>query len=211
MPEEWFRSPDWSAEAEAYFEQRLRRARAFNRPQYLRIKALALIAHGGMAEAKGARGLLRRVIKDYPESLDVVMAHEHLGELDAREGDRRAAEAHYREALRIAPERNVYGDAALRLPELLIDAGGDAEREEARVMLDAIPPTELVFSSQRFRYAVARARLAWPGDEAEARRYAEDALREAAREIPDFTRHPSVGLVEADSKVLSEMQQLARA
>jgi hypothetical protein len=71
-------------------------------------------------------------------------------------------------------------------------------------VLDAITSSELVIPSQRFRYAVARARLARAsGEDGEARRYAEDALREAARK-------PRVGRsVEADPKVLCEMQQLA--
>lgn len=34
----------------------------------------------------------------------------------------------YRMALRLAPERHVSADAALRLPELLIEDGGDTER-----------------------------------------------------------------------------------
>jgi tetratricopeptide (TPR) repeat protein len=210
MAHEWFRSADWNARAQEDFEQRLGRARPFNRSQYLRIKALALIDHGGKAEARGARELLVRVIENYPESGDVVMAHEHLGELDVREGRRTAAEAHYRAALRLAPKRNVYGDAALRLPELLIDDGCDATRSEASEVLDAIASRDLVFASQRFRYAVARARLARAsGDKVEAGRYAESALTEAARDTPDFPRHPTVGQVDADRKVLREMRKLA--
>lgn len=211
MAEEWFRSPDWSPQAQEEFEQRLGRARDFNRSQYLRIKALALVDHGGKAEAKGARELLLRVIEGYPESGDVVLAYEQLAELDLREGQRSSAKAHYRMALRLAPERHVYGDAALRLPELLIEDGGDDQRNEARSLLDAITTSDLAFASQRFRYAVARARLARAsGNTVEARRYAEDALREAARDTPDFPRHPTVGLVDADRKVLKEMREFAR-
>jgi tetratricopeptide (TPR) repeat protein len=210
VPEEWFRSPDWSPQAEEEFQQRLARARDFNRSQYLRIKALALVEHGGKAEARGARELLVRVIEGYPESGDVVMAHEHLAELDVREGQRSSAKAHYRMALRLSPERHVYGDAALRLPELLLEDGGEDQRDEARSLLDVITTSDLVFASQRFRYAVARARLARAsGDKVEARQYAEDALRETARDTPDFPRHPTVGLVDADRKVLKEMGKLA--
>jgi tetratricopeptide (TPR) repeat protein len=111
VTEEWFRSGDWSAEAQEELEARLHRARAHSRPQYLTIKAGALLGHGGRTEAEGARHLLRRVIETYPESLDVVAAHELLGRLDAAEGDRRAAIAHYRQALQLSPERHVYGDA----------------------------------------------------------------------------------------------------
>ena len=138
MSEEWFRSQDWSPQAREDFEQRLRRAREINRPQYLRIKALALLGHGGNAETVGARELLSRVIDNYPEAGDVVMAHEHLGEIDVSEGQPASAVEHYRTALRLAPERNVYGDAALRLPELLIEEGGTHKRSEAESLLRAV-------------------------------------------------------------------------
>ena len=210
MPEEWFRSQDWSAKAQEDFEARLRRAREYNRPQYLAIKAGALLAYGGKGEAAGARHLLLRVIETYPESLDVVGAHELLGQLDVREGDRHGAERHYREALRLSPERHVWGDARLSLPELLIEDGSDEAQREAGGLLDALPPIALTFSSQRFRYAVARARLARDsGHRAEARRYADDALREAEMAKPDFSRHSTVGRVTADPTALREMNELA--
>ena len=57
--------------------------------------------HGGDAEARGARELLVRLIETFPGSGDIVIAHEHLGELDAREGHRSAAEAHFRAAMRL--------------------------------------------------------------------------------------------------------------
>jgi hypothetical protein len=212
MAGEWFRSPDWSTNAREDFEHRLARTRDFNRPQYLRIKALALMGHGGKAEVRGARELLARVIEDYPDAGDVVMAHEHLAELDVRDGQRAPAKEHYRTALRLAPERHVYGDAALRLPELLIEDGGTEERNEAESLLGNVAHHDLVFRSQRFRYAVARARLAHAGGNvADSARYAEDALREAARDTPDFARHPDVGFVDADRTTLEEMRRLAVA
>ena len=210
VAEEWFRSSEWDVRAQEGFEERLRRASSSYRPQYLRIKALALMDHGGDAEARGSRELLVRLTETYPGSGDVVMAHEHLGELDAREGHRSAAEDHFRAAMRLAPERHTRGDAALRLPELLIEDDTDESRCEARQVLDAIPPDSLVFAGQRFRFAVARARLAQAeGEDAEARRYAENALNEAGRDAPDFPRHPTIGLVTADKTVIDQMQKLA--
>jgi tetratricopeptide (TPR) repeat protein len=211
VSDEWFRSPDWSPQAQEEFERRLGRARDFNRSQYLRIKALALVNHGGTAEASGARELLVRVIEGYPDSGDVVMAHEHLAELDVREGQRSSAKAHYRMALRLAPQRHVYGDAALRLPELLIEDGGDDERDESSAAAGRDHDKRSRLRESAFRYAVARARLAHAsGNKVEARQYAGHALREAARDTPDFPRHPTVGLVDADRNVLKEMRKLAR-
>jgi hypothetical protein len=59
---EWFRSGDWSSDAQQDFETRLGRARARNRAQYLRIKAVALIDAGNL---DAATSLLRRVVDDY--------------------------------------------------------------------------------------------------------------------------------------------------
>lgn len=209
MGDEWFRSASWDVRSQHEFEERLRRASSPNRPQFLRIKALALMDQGGDEEARGARALLVRVIEAYPGSQDVVLAHEHLGELDAREGRRSAAEDHFRAALRLAPERKTRGDAELRLPELLIEDDTEESRREAREVLDAISPGSLVFASQRFRFAVANARLARAdGDDVGASRYAETALEEANRDAPDFSRHPTVGVVRAERGVLDEMTRL---
>jgi hypothetical protein len=42
MAEDWFRTPGWDDGAREDFERRLARARPHNRPQYLKIRALAL-------------------------------------------------------------------------------------------------------------------------------------------------------------------------
>lgn len=62
-PTEWFRTSDWDDDARAEFEKRLGRARDHNRPQYLRIKALALRDAG---DKQAAGSLLRRVLDEYP-------------------------------------------------------------------------------------------------------------------------------------------------
>lgn len=212
MADNWYRSSEWSKPAQEEFERRLRRARNSNRPQYLRIKALALLEQGGRKEGRAARELLNRVIQDYPDSLDVVVAHEALGESYAREGSSADAEEQYRTALRLSQEGPVRGDAPLRLPELLIETGGKDKHAEAERILDAIDVEgDLVFASQRFRYAVCRARLAHArGDASGASEYAAAALQVAARDTPDFPRHPTVGLVQAGKTLLNEMRRLVR-
>ena len=203
---------EWDVHAQDEFEERLRRASSFNRSQYLRIKALALMDHGGNTEARAARELLVRLIETYPGSGDVVMAHEHLGELDAREGCRSAAEAHFRAAMRLGPSGTHAAMLHSAFRNFLIEDDTDESRWEAREVLDAIQPGSLIFASQRFRFAVAQARLAQAeGDDAEARRYAENALKEAGRGARDFPRHPTVGLVTADKTVIDEMQKPRRS
>lgn len=93
MPD-WFRSPDWDAAAQADFEARLRRARAWGRPQYLRIKGLSLERAG---ETAGARALWERVLEEAGADarLEQANALEHLADSYAEEDP--AAAVGYRE------------------------------------------------------------------------------------------------------------------
>jgi hypothetical protein len=43
MGRPWYATPDWNDDVAEAFEARLRRARAYNRPQYLRTKAVNLL------------------------------------------------------------------------------------------------------------------------------------------------------------------------
>jgi hypothetical protein len=209
----WYRDPRWNQRIEDEFERRLARARAHNRPQYLRIKGLTLLESGGASERPAARDLLQRVIDDYPDSLDVVWVHEALAGFYEEEGALVDAEAHWRAALRLSLEGNVHGDAQLRLPELLIRTEEDEKVADAEAILSTIDvQRDLAFKSQRFRYAVCRARLAIARDDSgEAAEYAAAALRETAVDTPDFPRHPHIGRVLADDDLLRELRRLAAA
>jgi hypothetical protein len=74
---DWFRSREWSPEAQADFEARLARARPYNRAQYMRIKGLALADAG---EKRGARQLWERVLESTEEfaTAQQASALEHL-------------------------------------------------------------------------------------------------------------------------------------
>jgi hypothetical protein len=75
---DWFRSPGWSTGEREDFETRLKRVRVTSRPQYLRIKALAIEEEVPAA----AEELLRRIITDYADHWpEVAFAHERLGDL----------------------------------------------------------------------------------------------------------------------------------
>jgi len=213
VTDEWYRDPHWNKAVEEEFERRLARARADNRPQYLRIKGLALLEKGGEKERAAARGLFRRVIEDYDDPLnnfDFLVARETLAELDEADGALDEAEAQYRAALQLSSEGNVRGDAPLALAELLIRRGDEEKLAEAGAVLDSVDESDLTFKIQRFRYSACRARLAAiSGETEEAAAYATAALREASTTDPDFPRHSDIGHVHARESVLREMRELA--
>src|SRR5260370_25482471 len=116
---DWFRDPAWDRATRKDFEERLNRARIGSRPQYLRIKALAL---RDAQKLGGAKELLNRLVNDYPESLDCRQGLELLGDIARREGVIETAERNYREVIRRWPDLNATtGMVEVSLAELLTD------------------------------------------------------------------------------------------
>lgn len=86
--DDWYRSPDWDPADQRLFDEKLQRARAWNRPQYRRIKGLALLEAGDDRRRDAGRNLFRRVIDEHPDAVpDLVVVRNALGRSLAREGD----------------------------------------------------------------------------------------------------------------------------
>jgi tetratricopeptide (TPR) repeat protein len=206
MADEWFRSTAWDKAARADFEARLSRARSTSRPQYLRIKGLAL--HGA-GRTDDAVTLWTRVIEDYPESLDAASAREFLADTARSSGDLDLAQAHYRALLNDRPALNATtGLAELSLAEVLIEGGTDDGYREARQLLDKVLERDgaLLFNKSRFRWEVTSAVLAGRVGDGAVRRSAASAALELVGRGPQFARHPTVGLVEANEATIRWLQ-----
>lgn len=209
MANDWFRDPAWDEANRAQFEQRLKRARAWSRPQYIRIKGLALRDAG---ELDGAQVLFERVITEYPESLDAASAREHLGDLAVRTGRPVEAEAHIRALLADHPTLNATtGLAELALAELLIEHNDEPSRIEARSMLDAVGRRlkGIAFNDARFRWFVAQSALASQTGQLDEQQEAAQAALSLVGQAPQFPRHPTVGLVDADQPTLLWLHKAA--
>jgi tetratricopeptide (TPR) repeat protein len=209
VSDEWFRRPEWDDAAREEFERRLARARPFNRSQYLRIKALALLEAG---EDEGARVLLLRVL-DHPDgnAHDVGIATEHLGNLAVQHGDRELAELYYRRVL--AEPRypsGTTGGVEIALAELLLDKGGYGHTEALTLLHSWLGRPDLKFSNQMFRWHLAVIKAAEQAGDRETARRSADAALELASRGPQFPRHKDVGLVHADPVTLRRLRKLAR-
>lgn len=209
MPTDWFRTADWDAAARDEFERRLLRTRAHNRPQYLKIKALALRDANKTA---GPRALLHRALVE-PEIYDFEAAHvtELLGDLSRQDGDRDEAEARYRHVLTTWPTLNgTSGNVEISLAEVLVDQAGNDPAEETMRLLDAwLARPQLQFDSQLFRWQLVLIRLSMrTGDDETIQRAARTALALAERG-PQLPRHKTVGLVTTDEATLRWLRDLA--
>ena len=155
---DWFRDPAWDRATRDQFEDRLNRARIGNRPQYLRIKALALRDAG---ELEAAKQLLNRIVSDYPDSMDCGFCLELLGDIAREEGSSENAEKHYREVLRRWPDLNgTTRMVEVSLAEVLTESAGPDRHEEALRLLDSALKRGRMMNSDLFRWNIALARVA---------------------------------------------------
>jgi hypothetical protein len=209
VPDEWFRSPLWTDEARTDFEARLGRARGYNRPQYLKIKAIAL-REAGLIEP--ARDLLMRVAEQ-PEvhGFEVASAQELLGDLAVLRDEPDEAERFFRWVLTEWPTLNgTSGAVEISLAELLIERNRDTERDEAQALLSSWMDRDgLKFDHTLFRWHLALIALAEQiGDRETIQRAAQTALTLAGRGR-QFPKHGDVGLVRTDLATLNRLERLA--
>lgn len=208
MADAWFRSPDWSPDAQIDFEARLRRAHAGNRTQYIRIKGIALRESGRI---DAARSLWSRILEnDLGHEFERASTIEHLADSYVGQ-DPTYAEQYYRRLLAEHPTLNgTTATAEISLAEILIDKGDTASLEEALALLNSfLERGTSQFPSVLFRWHLALILIAEAiGDEETVQRAARTAL-DLAERGPVFPRHKTVGVVHADKKTLKRLRQLA--
>lgn len=198
------------------FEKRLSKARRYNRPQYLRIKAVSLSDLGSFEADSTAVALLQRIIDEYPEIWhEVNFAHEKLGHIYHRRGNYAESECEYRIVVRSynKSRSGTSGVCDLTLAELIVETKQQSKFSEAADLLTgAAESGSIVFAQDWFRYWVAAARLAnATGRLRDAADFAKKALARAEDKTLTFARHPTVGNVRAHPDTLNEMRMLADA
>jgi hypothetical protein len=208
MALDWFRTPSWGGPATSEFEVKLARSRVHNRSEYLKIKALALDDAG---DSEAAVGLLKRIIDDYPDSLDYAYAFELQGDILRRDGKKVEAEQCYRCVLDRRPDLNATsGTAPLSLAEVLLEQHGAAAVPEVLSLL-AYPHMRLAFNDQMVRALILSARAAEiAGDFALRRSEAQRALA-LADAGPQLARYPTIGVPQLADRELNELRRLASA
>jgi len=196
VADDWFRSPDWSPEAQQDFELRLRRARAGNRTQYTRIKGIALRESG---QIDAARDLWLRILEsDLGHQFEKASTIEHMADSYVAE-DPRIAERYYRQLLADHPTLNgTTATGEISLAELLIDKGDRASMEEALALLNSfLERGTSQFPNVLFRWHLALIRIAEATGEPETVQRAARTALDLASRGPVFPRHKDVGVVHA--------------
>lgn len=190
--DDWYRNTDWSAATEAAFRDKLSRSRS-QRPQYLRIQAHYL--------ADGHPRAALALIDEYFETgdlFDVPMAYCAQAQAYCCLGDIGEAIVAYKRALsweeshphHISPARTYY-------PKLVAEHRLSGEYDYALdILANRFQPMDLQFPLARYHWNGSNALIASElGHHAEAREFAERALRAAAETESPFRYHKNVGLV----------------
>ena len=198
----WFRSADWDTQAQAEFETRLGRAKAYNQVQYRRIKAIALLESGNTGKAAAGREMLLSIISggDVPQfervsALSLLGSHLH----DAGRPDE--AEGYLRRVLEMIETNRSGSDGleAIRLAEILLARGGSADLAEAQVLLEGQAEDPPTFVASRFRLALAATRVALARDQPQmAVEWAQAALVYADAKHSGLANHPTLLLAKVD-------------
>jgi hypothetical protein len=92
---------------------------------------------------------------------------------------------------------------------VIVRAGWSDRYPEALDLLDGARRAGLTFKVERWRWLIARARIASrTGDAAAAANLAAEALALLQDPALDFPRHPDVGLISADRGTIRELEAM---
>ena len=202
---DWFRRTTWTDADRESFNARLKRCRsAENKAQYLRIQAVCLAEAGQHA---AAIELFDRLLREFPDSMEIALAHAERAGLFAKLGKTDDAIAAYRAALQREPERpNVRTGSWLNFGWFVVTRQLTGLYDEAARVLDEFrDEAAFIFPIGEYRYAAIQALLAAArGDQTQAREYAEQALFESAKTHSGLRYHPTLGLVGSKHSTMDE-------
>jgi tetratricopeptide (TPR) repeat protein len=208
---EWFRRTTWSDADREDFNARLKRSRGVgNKAQYLRIQA-GHLADAGLHAA--AIELLDRLFAEFPRRIELAQAHAQKADSLAKLGQLEAAIGEYRTALQTERDfPNVRTNAWLDFGWLVVERQlTDFYDEVSRVLQEFREEDGLKFPAIEYRYATIQALLADARSEkAQARKFAKQALAEAAKDHSGLRYHSTVGLVGSEQATFaSRLRTLA--
>ena len=212
MAKEWYRNETWNETIATEFETKLKRARGDDsKAQYLELQGCTLLFVPDEKVHLIGINLLNRLFANYPsETLPVVGGYNALGVYYLKNKDWKQAEHYFRTVvsyLDIPFIQSPFRDAKLKLAETLLHSENKVALSEAYDLIRTFPVDELMLNSQLFYfYNLAALVCDALNKKTEAKEYAGSALELASITEPQFSRHKTVGLVQATEQQISMLQ-----
>jgi tetratricopeptide (TPR) repeat protein len=205
---DWYRSSDWSEDAQKLFEEKLRRARSNSgRAHYMRAKAEYLSEIHDPYYHAAAINLINRSMEVYPEGSD--RAYELLGKIYESDGDLQQAETCYRMAIKYEQKSIYKGMSEYYLGILLASSNEPEKMKEAQEILDKIGSDTvfLLISGRFYDFIVTKALLSEKlCDFEKAVYYAKEALLAKEKES-QLLQHPKANI----GRITTEKLELMRS
>ncbi len=216
MPrKDWFRRTTWTEQDSADFAQRLQRARPENRPQYVRIQAVALHATAEPSNLRAALSLLDYFFRNWPEDIFLANAFWQAARCHEELDEEQSALLAYRRPLDAQRGRpNVQPPTALDLGMFVLRLGRtDLYAEVLSVLNEFAREQTMVFPVERYHFHLIHALLAArTGNDQDARPHAVIALDEAKKTQTGIPHHPTLGLVDrVDARLHDELAKIVGA
>ena len=194
--DDWFRRATWTDEDRVNFSARLKRARKYNRPQYLRIQAVHLAEVGNHS---AALELLHHFLQLDDGSIDLAQAQLQRAESLLASGNEDDAIDAFRASLDAERARpNVQTEAWLLYPWYIVETQKLQLYSEAHDVLQEfskLRSPSFPVSDYRF-HCVKAVLLAHDGDQPQAETHADQALTAADAKHSGYRYHPNLGLVQ---------------
>ena len=140
------------------------------------------------------------------------MAWADLGRFYVEEGEHELAAGALRSCLdaEAALGGGLHTGSELALAEVIVQRRLGRSLPRGARPLEAAEHAGLTFKIERWRWSITQARIASrSGRDADAKSLAADALALLEDASPDFSRHPDVGLIDADPSTVQELKRLA--
>ena len=202
--DDWYRRTTWTDDDRTEFNARLRRARKYNRPQYLRIQAVHL-ADVGNHDA--ALEVLDQFLQIDEGSIDLAQAQLQRAKSLLAAGNEAAAINAFRASLsaeRLRP--NVQTEAWLMFPWFIVETENTQLYSEADSVLTEFSATRSPsFPVSDYRLQCIKALLlAHEGNTQQAQVHAKQAMAAASAKHSGYRYHPNLGLVQNTNTTVHE-------